>query len=186
MALLRRRRAARSDDELRQSLALGILTGRQAARTLGRGTVAALFSVSASISPATRLIDASRSYEIARSHVAQVKFAEAKAAVEGLENPARQALIATEYRVRSIAATETFHAASEERLTAAREVQSELGIVLEKEWNAQHDSCPVCVSLDGTVVGLNDTFPGGTEPGGAHVGCRCWLELLTREGRKVA
>lgn len=139
--------------------------------------------MSSVVNPMTRLSDATRAQQIAQNHLSQVRVAEAKARVAEVANPAAKALAETEYRVRTIAASETFSAASEERLTAAREVQSELGIVIEKEWNAEGDSCPVCADLDGTVVAVNDSFPGGGEPGSAHAGCRCWLEILTSSVR---
>lgn len=172
---------------MRQVLALGITEGRQAARTLGRRSIAAAFSVSEAVSVATRFADASRAYEVARAHVIHVQLAEAKAELEGLTGARRAALDATAFRVETIAATETFTAASEERLAAAREAQQATGILLEKVWNAEGDACPVCRGMHGTAVLVDEDFPGGADPGAAHPRCRCWVEIHSRTtGRKVA
>jgi hypothetical protein len=152
---------------------------------LGRSSLLSLFTIATDPSPLTRLRDAARASEIAQSHLAQVRAAHAKAVVEGVENPAARALLDTEYRVRTIAATETFQAANEERIAVAEDVQRETGALLLQEWNAEFDACPVCKDVDGETVQVGESFSLGI-PGAAHPGCRCWVEIYTATGRKVA
>lgn len=184
--LLQRRRRARSDEELVAGLTSGIFSARQSARIIGRRGIAELLGGSASVDFGTRLADAARAQQVARRHLQLVQQERAKAVLAEAANPERAALVATESRIRLISASETFSAATEERIATAREVQAETGIELWKSWNAEHDSCPVCKDLDGTEVRVDESFPGGREPGSAHPGCQCWPEILTRAGRKAA
>lgn len=47
-------------------------------------------------------------------------------------------------------------------------------------WSAMADACERCWPLDGTVVGLLESFPGGAEPGDMHPRCRCVEVLVSR------
>lgn len=52
-----------------------------------------------------------------------------------------------------------------------------------KVWDATLDkqTCPICFSADGTIVGIREPFPQGT-PGAVHPNCRCtWTALQFSE-----
>jgi len=110
----------------------------------------------------------------------RVRVAEVEARAAVADKPWSTALSETEWRVRTIDATDAHEAASEERIDAARDVQTATGIELLKEWNAEGDACPECAELDGETVPVDASFSSGLEPGQAHPGCRCWTELIRR------
>lgn len=64
-------------------------------------------------------------------------------------------------------------AAAENETLAARLVEARLG----KRWDAQADACHLCAPFDGTVVGINEDFPGG-EPGWMHIRCLCVYTIV--------
>jgi len=59
--------------------------------------------------------------------------------------------------------------------TAIKAIQLNLKIL--KIWNTRNDSevCPICKSLDGKEVEINDSFTESIFIPPAHEGCRCWI-----------
>lgn len=49
------------------------------------------------------------------------------------------------------------------------------GLVAGKEWLTAADCCPICDALNGVVVPLRSTFPGGVQGPPKHPRCRCRL-----------
>lgn len=182
--LLARRNRARNLDELESGVRHALFSGITSARALGRRSAAGIIGASLATEPAQLLVDAARAQRLAANHVQHIRVAASKAAASG--ESFQEALARTEWRAKSLAATEAFRAASEERLFAAETVQTETGIALLKEWNAQSDSCPICSSIDGETVPVGASFSIGTEPGSAHPSCRCWVEILPADGSKRA
>lgn len=168
------------------AVADGIISGRQAARELGRLSIARRFDVAGVVDPLTKLQDAARAQSIARRHLAKVRLAELQARAASDPKPWATALESTEWRVATIAATEVHAAANAERIEAAVEAQAATGVELLKEWNAESDACPQCQELDGETVPVTASFSSGTEPGQAHPSCRCWVEIFARSGRVAA
>jgi SPP1 gp7 family putative phage head morphogenesis protein len=74
-------------------------------------------------------------------------------------------------RAELIASTEVTRAFAQGNLSAWRES----GFTEGKEWNTSQDElvCPICGPLDGEVVALDATFPGGFDGPPAHPRCRC-------------
>jgi SPP1 gp7 family putative phage head morphogenesis protein len=56
-------------------------------------------------------------------------------------------------------------------------VWRESGLVEKQRWNTAVDElvCFICAPLNGTVVGVNENWPGYLEGPPAHVLCRCWV-----------
>lgn len=162
------------------------MSTRQAARALGRESIARRFPVSEAVAAETRFVDATRAHQIARQHVAAVRQKEAEAAAEGEEDPIGTALAETEYRVETIAATEAAQAATDERIDAAREYAEASGVDVLQEWNAEGDACEECMTMDGETVPIDERFSNGLLPGSAHPRCRCWLEILTNTHERAA
>lgn len=54
---------------------------------------------------------------------------------------------------------------------------------LVRVWDAKLDkrTCPTCSGLDGTIVDVGETFPGGANPGSVHGRCRCIDVLVPAE-----
>lgn len=79
-------------------------------------------------------------------------------------------------RAKVIAITETTRAFGK----GNREAWRESGVVNGRRWNTNKDElvCPICLALDGQIVGLDEPFQHPTlgpidgVPG--HPGCRCW------------
>ena len=84
--------------------------------------------------------------------------------VAGLFDPIRAEMIAITEVTRSFA-------------EANRVMWKESGVVAGQRWNTASDEmvCPICAPLNGRVVAINETFPGGYESPPAHPRCRCWL-----------
>lgn len=64
--------------------------------------------------------------------------------------------------------------AADEEL-AAKIVEAKLG----RRWDCLINACGDCSSLDGTIVGIDEDFPGGAEPGWNHVRCRCSSSIVS-------
>jgi hypothetical protein len=135
-------------------------------------------------SAAETLRDTFRARTIATRHAHIVEAEREKLAAEGTDGALRAAVDATEWRLKMIATTEAFNAVSRERIRAAEVIQQETGVALEKEWNAQHDSCPLCAEMDGERVPLDSSFSNGAEPGQVHPSCMCWVEILRADAQK--
>lgn len=176
--MMRRRKSAKTDAAVIDGLSSAIVSGRQAARSLGRESVAAVADVTETVKVSTRAADALHAQRIARNHLDELLKAESAARGSGAENPRREALADTEYQVRTIAASETFQAASDE-VNAAAEEASQAGIKLEKRWNAEPDACELCSPMHDEQVPYGEDFSSGEEPGDVHANCRCWLEIVT-------
>lgn len=172
-----------------------VLHGRTAARNLARRSLATQFEVEHELKEGRRLLlDRERALQIGRAHAAAVraeleaqserKTAGGGAVIDASDLRTRSAwtdaLEATDYRVGRIGVTETFEAANEERIAVAHGLQSDLGIPLFKEWNAEGDACRECELMDGERVPLEQPFSNGKIPGGAHPSCRCWTDIVTR------
>lgn len=82
------------------------------------------------------------------------------------------------YRANTIARTETMRAASEGRIQAWNQGLTEgfIDPLWQKEWIAEADACPLCLSIDGKRIGVKDSFPVGEPP--AHPNCRCDVLLV--------
>ena len=82
------------------------------------------------------------------------------------------------YRANTIARTETMRAASEGRVQAWGQgmTQGFIDPLWQKEWIAEADACPMCLSIDGKRIGVKDSFPVGEPP--AHPNCRCDVLLV--------
>lgn len=120
----------------------------------------------------------------------------------GLENGSGVAEIArairektslTPYRAATVARTETHNAATFGSVETARTAETELGIVLEKEWIATRDNRtrPEHVAADGQRTDLSGRFTVGGEsldrPGDASaspeniINCRCAIAFEEKE-----
>ena len=57
-------------------------------------------------------------------------------------------------------------------------------VLVVKRWFTNNDDivCDICRPLNGTVVPLNEKWPGGIDQPPAHVNCRCWMTTSTRIG----
>lgn len=106
------------------------------------------------------------------------KFAEAwrhrvmKALIGGAENPAGDAATALRSRLDTIAVTESARSYNETRRDIAESFSVPSNKFMVKRWDAQLDACPYCWQENGTVVPINESFPGGT-PGAVHPRCQC-------------
>jgi SPP1 gp7 family putative phage head morphogenesis protein len=94
------------------------------------------------------------------------------------EMGARKALTEIDGRLRVGAATESASAYNSARSELLKQTNTATSLL--KVWDAQLDkrTCFACSSMDGTIVGANERFPGG-EPGGVHPNCRCTFQVLT-------
>ncbi len=74
------------------------------------------------------------------------------------------------WRSKLIAQTETIRAYSQGSLQLYKE-----GGIAKKQWlDGQANACPICEDLDGVIVNMNESFPGGYDaPPDPHPGCRC-------------
>jgi hypothetical protein len=121
--------------------------------------------------------------DLARSRKAADHYAKrwaAKAASAEGETKAEIVKVAnaeTQGALKRIAVTESADSFNSSRLDEARAT----GLDLYRRWDARSDSCPECGDLDGTIVAIDDEFPGGAEPGSIHGSCQCSWELLTAE-----
>jgi SPP1 gp7 family putative phage head morphogenesis protein len=77
--------------------------------------------------------------------------------------------IHSEARARTIAVTESARAWTQGSILAWQES----GEVDRMEWSAEPDCCPICRTVQGTVVPLGTPFQGLMPP--AHPNCRCAL-----------
>ncbi len=76
----------------------------------------------------------------------------------------------SQQRARLISQTEVINGFSQGALSAYRASD----VVTKKRWvDGQFGACPLCKSLNGKVVPLNEPFPGGYDAPAAHPGCRC-------------
>jgi hypothetical protein len=94
-------------------------------------------------------------------------------------------------RLDRAAQSEVARAYSDEHAEAVRDViehdrtfrDGELADAIEqsvmRQWSAMADACARCWPLDGVTVGVNESFPGGEEPGYVHPHCQC-IEILVR------
>lgn len=162
------------------AIRVALTHGQFAARAIGRGELTRSLGIAAEAEPAVTMGDATRSFRLAQRHIDQVRQAAAKASAEGATDPWTAGLKATEWRAKSLAVTETFRAASEERLRVAEDIAARYPVELYKEWNAQGEACPACVEMDGEIVGINESFSNGATPGSAHTNCCCWLDIHSR------
>lgn len=97
----------------------------------------------------------------------------------------------TQLRAQTIARTETAAAFNRGQLASIQEA-TDRGLLgdaaVMKVWSAASDCCSECQELDGTVIGLDESF-GGHGAGGysegqgppLHPNCRCTLVYETRE-----
>lgn len=192
--LLRRRRAAESSALLLgrdpgtaiiEAVRSSVLTGRTVARDFGRRTIDAQFGMKTAPIEMSLLIDAERAAQLAERHLAWVRREALKSEAATITARWDDALARTEWRVRSLAATESFSAANTERDMAARQVSLETGVDLWKRWNAYADACPVCRAVDGETVRVTESFSAG-EPGSVHPSCACWSDIVDERGRIAA
>lgn len=81
------------------------------------------------------------------------------------------------HRARVIAQHETLSAANEGRRQLWDQLQQRGALPpgAQREWLTAEDErvCPICWPLNGTRVGIGESYPGNLEPGSAHIGCRC-------------
>lgn len=96
---------------------------------------------------------------------------------------ATKANAATQGSLGRIAVTESSQAFNESRLALLDDIRRAPDVAtvteLMRVWDATLDraTCPVCEDADGTIVGLNESFPDG-EPSGVHPNCRCTFTLI--------
>ncbi len=88
-------------------------------------------------------------------------------------------------RVRSqmIATTEVTNAYASAEQIAGRQLKVEYpDVMVVKRWytNADDRVCPICRPLNGAIVEVDESFPGGLMHPAAHVSCRCWMSTTTR------
>jgi hypothetical protein len=176
------------------ALADAILTGRKEARTLAAGRLGAelrLVGVSSETgSPAL----------LAASHGArmQADVAEATIAAESLAGQwrglaSRAVLVAQrkgedvaaavsgtrvplKSRVERTAESEATRAYNDEHAERARDLVAQGDLdpsAVLREWSAEIDACEHCWPMDGERVKIDESFPGGYEPGEVHPRCRC-------------
>jgi hypothetical protein len=164
-----------------------IYSTRQAARHIGLITLGNEFDVhgirllDTGSGLAGKFKDAKRAELYARRYADlwRSKFTEVAKDV----TPKRAADIATkatDYRLRSIAATEAWQAANEERRQAAFDLQRGTQVVLVEIWDAMMDACEDCWALDGSESEDGDSFPFGETPGEVHPYCRCTSHFISR------
>jgi len=88
-------------------------------------------------------------------------------------------------RIERTATSEIAQAYNDEHVAALRdivehdrayrdgELADRIETQLARQWSALVDACERCWPLDGVTVGINESFPGGDEPGSMHIRCRC-------------
>lgn len=83
----------------------------------------------------------------------------------------------------AVASTENSTAFNAER----RMVASTAEVQMLRVWDAELDklTCEICFGLDGTIVGMGESFPGGVSPGGVHPRCRCVDLIFPAEFRNI-
>lgn len=88
-------------------------------------------------------------------------------------------------RARTIARTETLRASNEGTRQAWKQAKDQgyLTGTETREWITTPDDrlCPICLPLDGEVVGLDEVFSVGVMTPPAHPRCRCAIGLSMRE-----
>lgn len=85
---------------------------------------------------------------LTEAHANNESFADIKKRIESVYEEAKG------YRAERIARTETLNASN----AAAKEAYQQTGYVTKIEWFANPGACEFCVSMDGTVVGVEDDF----------------------------
>jgi hypothetical protein len=160
-----------------------ILHGRQNARGIALGRLQDQLGLRLVGDTRAALVDATRAIQVARKQAREIAIV--AEATEGKSAIARwgSALNAQLWRAETVAATETFSAATAEREAAAAAGAATYSLEFLRVWDAQLDACKVCQGLDGTIVGIHEDFPGGLRPGSAHPRCRCFETILRGTGR---
>lgn len=64
-------------------------------------------------------------------------------------------------------------------LDAAKQMNKS-GMSWDKQWSAEPDACDECMTMDGEVVGVADSFSSGDMTPPAHPNCRCDITLILR------
>ncbi len=187
LLLLRRRKTVEAalklgrnpSESLYAALRDTITLGRTNARALGLKRFNDQLGLLLSPSHDHLLLDRYRASQIAGRQTEAILKRVAKSEATTTGAKWTEALKLEESRVKSTATTETFSAASAERDAAAQSTKLYQLEVL-RVWDARLDkmTCFTCFNLDGTIVGLNEQFPGGYYPGSVHVRCRCWYSVI--------
>jgi SPP1 gp7 family putative phage head morphogenesis protein len=122
-------------------------------------------------------IDHARADAIAAALIAAWLMAGMALVQQKKEDPALGALVAIDFRLRRVAATEVSQSYNEEHDSLASTLDPEQWA---KRWDATLDSatCKHCKDLHGTIVGIDEEFPDGEIPGEAHIQCRCSLTVI--------
>jgi hypothetical protein len=147
---------------------------RYDARTAGRERLQRELRTVVAATPGGVGYDAARARMVASSYQkALFTYARSTGSLE-------MAALATDVKVRTIAATETAQAFNLERDRAARQVAAEQGVVLWKVWDSVLDrrTCQTCEQMHGRAVPASEDFSEG-RPGGVHPLCRCTESILT-------
>lgn len=172
--------------KLRRSLALSVAEARTYSRDAGikrlsSEIVSADLKAVIQVNTERAATHAQAARDLIRGRAAADGYAkrwETKAVGDTAEEAAAAASADTAGSLKRIAVTESAESFNESRLDEAREAAADTGIDLYRRWDAQSDSCPECSDLDGSVVGLDESFSDG-EPGSIHPSCCCSWELLT-------
>lgn len=175
---------------LAESLTAAIVDGRQAARRaaarrLGIELTAVGIERSDTVRPllvagamARTQDDSTRAAIAAASLATQWRGLALASAARGRETAAAltrsKTLLAS--RIERTAITETAHAYNDEHRSLLVEAVR-YGDIAEdavmREWSALLDACERCWPLDGEQARVDESFPGGYEPGDVHPRCAC-------------
>jgi SPP1 gp7 family putative phage head morphogenesis protein len=134
-------------------------------------------------------------YSVSHTAAEEVRAVVKRAATEGLTIRQSRTLLAETFetwdthRAERVARSETMRAVNK-----GAQLRYKAAGVTEKRWIAALDSCPICKSLDGKVVGIEEAFVpeghelpsldatvkqtakyGPVENGNAHPNCRCTI-----------
>jgi len=171
--------------KLRRSVAVSVAEARVFARDAGfKRLRAEALTADIDIRVSRAVAHSEAVQDLVQGRIAADKYAkrwELKAVGETVEEAAEAANEDTDGRLKQIAVTESAEAFNETRLYEARAAAAaDPDLNLYRRWDAKADACPECADLDGTIVGIEEDFPGG-EPGSIHASCQCDFELLTAE-----
>lgn len=77
-----------------------------------------------------------------------------------------------EYVLERITSSQTYSSFNDARREAIRNTEGSESVY--RTWMLGSERpCSICTGLNGTRVRLNDSYPGGYEPGSVHYNCRC-------------
>ena len=147
-----------------------LFDSRIEARSLAKQVAAVELDISTIDAAAYTDEDSTRSSLIAASLVGAIGLAALILLKRGKSDPLKYAIALEDYRLRRVAATETFNAYSRGHY----EIDVPEGWA--RRWDATLDIriCRICRQMHGETVPVDESFSGGLVPGDVHPNCRCF------------